>query len=411
MQVLSARCCGIDIHQKTAVACTLLTQPDGSVMRTVRTFSTMTQGLLALSDWLEEQRITHIVMESTGVLWRPVYNVLEDDQRSLLLVNPRHLKTVPGRKTAVKDSEWLADLLRHGLLTASFIPARPIRVLRDLTRYRKRLVQQRAQNICRLQKVLETANLKLSAVVSDITGASGRRMLEAIVREEGTPESLAELAKGRMRAKIPALRQALEGRVQPYHRFLIHESLEQIAYLEGAIHRVEGAIAEQMAAHSEATTLLATLPGARSTSVAAILAEIGTDMSRFPSSDHLCSWAGLCPGNKVSGGKHLSGKATHGNKYLRALLCELAWAIVHSQNTYLSAQFFRLARRRGKNRAILAVAHSLLVSIYYMLRDHRPYQELGADYFTHLDADQIERRYVRQLEKLGYEVHLSKAAS
>lgn len=220
-----------------------------------------------------------------------------------------------------------------------------------------------------------------------------------------------ELAKGRLRAKIPALRQALEGRVQPYHRLLIHESLEQIASFEGTIHRVEAAITEQMEAHSEAAALLATLPGARATSVAAILAEIGTDMSRFPRSDHLCSWAGLCPGNKVSGGKHLSGKATHGNTYVRALLCELAWAIVHTNNTYLAAQFFRLARRRGRNRAILAVAHSLLVSIYSMLRDHRPYQDLGADYFTHLDADHIERRYVRQLEKLGYEVHLTKAAS
>ncbi len=411
MQVLYARCCGIDIHQKTAVACTLLTEADGTVVRSVRTFSTMTEGLLALGDWLDEQQVTHVVMESTGVLWRPVYNVLEDGRRSLLLVNPRHLKTVPGRKTDVKDSEWLADLLRHGLLTASFIPPKPIRALRDLTRYRKTLVQQRAQDICRLQKVLETANVKLSAVASDITGASGRQMLEAIVRGEGTPETLAELAKGRLRAKMPALRLALDGRVQPYHRFLIHELLEHIAYLERAIHRVEVAIADQMEAHAEAANLLATLPAAGPTSVAAILAEIGTDMTRFASADHLASWAGLCPGNKVSGGKRLGGKATHGNKYLRTILCELAWTIVHTPGTYLSAQFHRLARRRGKNRAILAVAHSLLVSIYHMLRDHRPYQDLGADYFARLDAERIERGYVRRLEQLGYEVQLTRVAS
>ncbi len=262
-----------------------------------------------------------------------------------------------------------------------------------------------------MQKVLETANVKLSAVASDVTGASGRQMLEAIVREEGTPETLAELAKGRLRAKIPALRLALDGRVQAYHRFLIHEILEHIAYLERTIHRAEVAIAEQMAAHTTAAQLLATLPAAGPTSIAAILGEIGTDMTRFASADHLASWAGLCPGNKVSAGKRLSGKATHGNKYLRSMLCELAWTIVPTPGTYLYAQFHRLARRRGKNRAILAVAHSLLISIYHMLRDHRSYHELGADYFARLDAEHIERRYVRQLEQLGYEVQLTKVAS
>jgi transposase len=262
-----------------------------------------------------------------------------------------------------------------------------------------------------LPKVLETANVQLSAVASDVTGASGRQMLEAIVREEGTPETLAEVAKGRLRAKIPALRLALDGRVQAYHRFLIHEILEPIASLERTIHRAEVAIAEQMAAHTTAAPLLATLPAAGPTSLAAILGEIGTDRTRFARADHLASWAGLCPGNKVSAGKRLSGKATHGNKYLRSLLCELAWTIVHTPGTYLYAQFHRLARRRGKNRAILAVAQSLLISIYHMLRDHRSNHDLGADYFARLDAEHIERRYVRQLEHLGYEVHLTKVAS
>jgi transposase len=266
MHVLYSRCCGIDIHQKTAVACTLLTQADGRVVRTVCTFSTMTQGLLALSDWLDEQHITHVVMESTGVLWRPVYNVLADERRRLLLVNPHHLKTVPGRKTDVKHSEWLADLLRQGLLTASFIPPRPMRVLRDLTRYRKNLVQQRAQHICRLQKILATANLKRSAVASDITGASGRRMLEAMARAEGTPESLAELGKGRLRAKIPALRQALQGRVHPYHRWLIREFLEHITFLEGRsiAWKVPSLNRWTRTAKRLPSWLLATLPGARS---------------------------------------------------------------------------------------------------------------------------------------------------
>jgi transposase len=388
------------------VACILITAPDGSVQRHLRTFSTMTADLLALSDWLESHVITVVAMESTGVYWRPVFNILEEG-RTIVLVNAQHMKAVPGRKTDVKDSEWLADLLRHGLLQPSFIPPAPIRALRDLTRYRKTLVQERAQEANRLQKVLETANLKLSSVATDVLGVSGRRMLEALLGGEQDPAVLAELAKGRLREKLPALRLALEGRVQPHHQVLITQILAHMDFLEQSIAHVLIAIAQQLEPQAEAIQLLQTIPAIGPTAAATIIAEIGVDMSRFPSAKHLASWAGVCPGNRESGGKRLSGKTTKGDTYLRGVLCEVAWGIARSPGTYLHSQYHRIARRRGKTRAIIAVAHSLVVIIYHLLRDHQSYRDLGADYFDKLDSARLERHYIQRLEQLGYAVTLT----
>jgi transposase len=400
------RCCGLDSHKKTVVACVLLTDADGTSRRFVRTFGTMTADLLALSDWLQLHAVTQVAMESTGVLWRPVFNLLEEG-RTLILVNAQHAKALPGRKTDVKDSEWLADLLRHGLLRSSFVPPHPIRVLRDLTRYRKSLVELRTQEINRVHKVLETANLKLGAVASNVVGASGRQMLRAIGAGESDPLVLADLAKGRLRDKLPALRLALAGRVQPHHRQLLGDLLDHIVYLEQAIHRLEVSLATRIAEQEETVQLLLTLPATGAVTAASIIAEIGTDMARFPSAKPLASWAGVCPGNRRSAGKQLSGATTKGNSHLKTILWEIAATIARSPGTYLHAFYQRLARRRAKPRAMLAVAHSLLGSIYYMLRDRVPYRDLGPDHFDHLHAQRLERHDVRRLEALGFQVQLS----
>jgi transposase len=410
MQVIHARCCGLDVHKKSVVACVLITEPDGRVQKRTRTFGTMVADLLALSDWLSSLGVTQVALESTGVYWRPVFNILEEG-RTLLLVNPQHLKRVPGRKTDVQDAEWLADLLRHGLLSASFVPPAPLRDLRELTRYRKTLVQERTQEVNRLQKVLECANLKLASVASDVLGVSGRAMLEALLGGEADPQVLAELARGRLRAKLPELRRALVGRVKPHHLLLIEQILAHIDFIDQAIARLHEEIERHVPPFEEAMTLLQTLPGIKEVAAAAILAEIGPDMSRFPSAKHLASWAGVSPGNKQSGGKRLSGKTTKGNVWLRAILGEVAWAAARKQGTYFSAQYHRLARRRGKDKAIMAVAHSVLVCIYYVLRDKRPYTDLGAGYFDQLDAARIERYHVQRLEQLGFTVTLTPQAA
>ena len=410
MHVVFERCCGLDVHKKTVVACVLLTHPDGTVQRQVRTFATMTADLLALSDWVKEWGVTHVALESTGVYWQPVFNLLEDDARTILLVNAQHLKNVPGHKTDVRDAEWLADLLRHGLLRASFIPPAPIRELRALTRYRKTLVQERAAESNRLQKVLETANIKLASVATDVLGACGRAMLAALLAGERDPAVVADLAQGKLRAKRSDLQRAVVGRIKPYHRVLIERILAHIDFLEQSIAQVQEEIEHCLPPFEEAVAVLDGIPGVGRTAAAAIVAEIGVDMSRFPTHAHLASWAGVCPGNKQSGGKRLSGKTTKttkGNPWLRAVLGEVAWAIARSPDTYLHAPYHRIARRRGKNKAIVAVAHSVLVTAYHLLQDKSPYTDLGAAYFDTLDTARIQRHHVHRLEQLGYSVALT----
>ena len=416
MQVVHERCCGLDVHKQTVVACVLITDVRGRVAKEVRTFRTLTDDLLALADWLAERQVAVVALESTGVYWRPVYNLLEEG-RDIVLVNARHVKAVPGRKTDVRDAEWLADLLRHGLLRASFIPPAPIRALRDLTRYRKTLIRERAQEATRLQAVLETANLKLGMVATDVLGVSGRRMLAALLGGERDPEALAELARGRLREKLPLLRRALAGRLQPHQSILLERILAHIDFLEASIAQLQQEIAHALAAAEpmgaeEAVALLQTIPGVSEQTAATLVAEIGTAMSRFPSAKHLASWAGLCPGNHQSAGKRLSGKPTGGNRWLKAVLGEVAWSITRlRQANYLSAQYHRLARRRGKLKAIVAVAHSILVIAYHILRTKQPYRELGGDYFDQLDRQRLERHHVHRLQALGYEVTLVPAAA
>jgi transposase len=410
MQVLYPCCCGLDIHKKFVVACVMTTNADGQVQKESRTFSTLTQDLLALLDWLHAAGCTHVAMESTGSYWRPVYNLLEG-QFTLLVGNAYHMKTVPGRKTDVKDAEWIADLLRHGLIRGSFIPAPAQRQLRDLTRYRTHLVEERARLTNRLQTVLEDANVKLASVVTDIRGVSARAILAALIAGETDPVVLAELARGRMRSKREVLAQAVVGRFTPHHAFLITEHLSQLDYLEEAVERVSTEIAQRLEAEQEALELLDTIPGVGQRAAEIIVAEIGTDMARFPSAKHLASWAGLCPGNKESGGKRLSGKTRKGNPWLRQVLIEVAHAASKTKDTYLAAQYRRLATRRGKQRALVALGHSILVMVYHILSRRRPYRELGPLYFDMLDRQRVQQRLVQRLERLGYTVNLQPLAA
>jgi transposase len=406
MQVVYERCAGLDVHQKTVVACVLVSGANGTVQDTVRTFSTMTADLARLSAWLGEQQVACVALESTGVFWVPVFNLLEEAGLPVVLVNPQHMKAVPGHKTDIADSKWLADLLRHGLLKASFIPPAAVRELRELLRYRKTLVGERSQEINRLQKVLESANIKLTSVASDILGVSGRQMLEALAAGEEDPVVLAEFAKRRLRAKLDQLRQALEGRVKAHHRTLIRSLLAHISFLQASIEDLDEEVGCRLAPFQREMVLLQSIPGVSKTAAAAIVAEIGVDMDRFASGHHLASWAGVCPGNKQSGGTRLSGKTTNGNVWLRGILGQVAWAAIRTKGSSFSARFRRIARRQGKQKAVVAVMHNLLLVIYALLRDHVPYDELGADYYQPQDPARRARAHVRHLEQLGFTVTL-----
>jgi transposase len=409
MDVVYERCCGLDVHKTSVVACLLISRSAGEPVRTVRTFGTMTENLLALADWLAEAGCTHVAMESTGVYWKPLWNLLEDGFE-LLLVNPRNIKAVPGRKTDVTDAEWIADLLRHGLLRASYVPNRPQRELRELTRYRTSLVRERTATANRLQKTLEGANIKLASVATDTLGTSGREILAALVAGETDGVELAQLAQGRLREKLPQLEQALIGCIGAHQRFLVAEHLAHIDFLEAAIDRVSAEIAERLRPCAEAVARLDTIPGIGPYLAEALIAEIGTDMSRFPTAAHLASWAGMCPGNHESAGKRRSGKTRKGSPWLRALLVQAAHAGARKKDTYFGAQYRRLAARRGKSRAAVAVGHAILIIAYHLLRDGTDYHDLGPRYFDERDRRAVERRLVHRLEGLGYTVSLQPAA-
>jgi transposase len=406
MQVVHEVCCGLDVHKKGVTACVLWAS---GRRRQTRAFGTFTRELLELGDWLRACGVTHVAMESTGVYWKPVWNLLEG-QFEVLLVNAQHIKAVPGRKTDQKDSEWIADLLQHGLLRASFVPPTPIRELRDLTRYRASLAQEINRIANRIQKVLEDANIKLASVATDTLGASGRAMLEAIIQGEQDSQHLAEMAHGKLRNKIPELQEALQGRVTAHHRFLLRELLDHFYFVESKMQRIEQEVAERLGPFQSEVARLCTIPGVDRVTAWGLLAEIGMSMKQFPDAQHLASWAGLCPGSHESAGKRKSGKIRKGSLWLRRCLCQGAWAVSTKKNNYLSALYRRLAVRRGSKRATIAVAHKLLVIAYYILRDGTCYNDLGADYFDRLNPEGLRRRLTRRLEGLGFKVTLEPSA-
>jgi transposase len=406
MQVVYTCCAGLDVHKETVSVCISRCEANGKKSRQVRVYGTFTQDLLALVDWLQENGVTHVAMEATGVYWRPVWVVLEGHFQQML-VNPQHIKAVPGRKTDTKDCEWIADLLQHGLLKGSFVPPAPIQDLRDLTRYRIELRQSQNRVANRIQKFLEQANLKLSSVASDVLGVSGRRMLEAIIAGQDHPEQLAQLARGRLRSKVAVLAQALTGRVRDHHRFLLAEYLDEWEALGQRIQRIEAEIDQQIRPFETAVALWQTIPGVDRVTACHLVAEIGVDMHHFPTAQHLASWAALCPGHHESAGKRKSGKTRAGNKWLRRTLCQAAWAVTRKKNCYLATQFKRLAVRRGVKRAALAVAHSILIIGYHLLKTGRSYQELGGNYLEQINKDQLQRYYIKRLQRLGLQVSVS----
>ncbi len=402
MEAIHSRCAGLDVHKKTVVACVITPQPQGGWHREIRTFTTMTRQLLELSDWLATHGCTHVAMESTGEYWKPIFNILEANFE-VMLVNAQHIKAVPGRKTDVKDAQWIAELLQHGLLRPSFIPPLPQRQLRDLTRHRTSFIRERVNLVNRIQKVLEGANIKLASVASDVMGVSGRAMLNAIVAGETDPMVMANLAQGRLCNKRDQLVEALEGRVQPHQRFILAELLCQLDYLEQTIGRFDDEVLKYCQPFTTVVALLDTIPGVGRQTAEMLVSEIGVARSRFPSAAHLAAWAGLAPGNDESAGKRLAGKTRKGNQTLRAGLMQSAHVAARSR-TYLAAQYRRLATRRGKKRATMAVAHSILVIAYHIIQRQEPYRELGVQYFDQQRPEATAKRLVKRLETLGYQV-------
>ena len=409
VEIVYPRCCGIDVH-KASVCCCISIKESGQIEKQKRRFDTTTGQLQEMAGWLQRWKVTKVAMEATGVYWKPVWNLLEKEFE-LLLVNPQHLKSIPGKKTDFKDGERIADLLQHGLLRGSLVPPQEIRELRDLTRMRASLAQERSSVINRIEKTLEDTNLKLGVVASDVVGASGRAMLAAIVRGETDPAVLAELAKGTLRNKIPQLKLALEGRITGHHRFLLQQWLDMLDFLDHKIALLEERIVENSRPFEATVVAWMQVPGLRRINAYSLLAEIGADLKQFPSAAHLASWAAVCPGNRESAGKQTSGRIRPGNPWLRRTLCEAAWAASRTKKSYFRALYQRLVRTRGKNRALIAVAHSLLVTVYSFTIAGELYRDLGLDYFDKLNKEHLQRSLVKRLEKLGHRVTLEPKAS
>jgi transposase len=408
MERLIERVCGLDVHKQTVAACVRVPGPNGSRAQHVRIVGTTIAELMALRDWLEAHGVTHVAMESTGVYWKAVFYLLEEPF-TCLLVNATHVKQVPGRKTDVQDCVWIAQLLEHGLLRGSFVPPAPIRELRDLTRYRKVVIQDRTREANRLHKVLEDAGIKLAAVATDVLGVSGRAMLEALVQGTTDPDVLAELARGKLRAKLPALRQALAGRFRPHHAFLVSQLLAHLDYLDEAITTLSARLEDVISPFADEVARLDTIHGVARRTAEVLIAELGVDMRQFPSDRHVASWVGLCPGNNESAGKHKSGKTRRGNRWLRAALVEAALAAIRKPNTAFAARYRRIMRHRGHKKAVVAVAHSMLITAYYVLAQRTAYHELGADYFDRRHSERVTRRAIQTLERQGYQVTLAPA--
>jgi len=406
MDTTYANVAGLDVHHKT-IQCAVRQTATGKLLTQSRSFGTMTKPLRALADDLQAMGVTPVALESTGVLWKPVWNILEG-RFTLLLVNPRHLQKVPGRKTDVSDAEWIAQLLQCGLLKGSFVPPRAVRDWRDLTRHRAQLTAEKTRVANRIHKLLADTNVKLDTVASDILGVSGRAMLQALLRGETDVEKMADLAEGRLRGKIPQLRLALEGHVTAHHRFVLERLLAQLDFLDHEEQLLDEEIARREAEllpRDDAKRLDA-IPGVNVTTIQNVIAEIGPDRSVFPDEHHLSSWTGLCPGNEESAGRRLRSATRHGNRWLRRALTEAAWAASHAKDSYLATQYRRLAARRGKKRALLAVGHSILVIIYHLLKHHLEYKDLGRDYFDRLEPERLRRYLVKRLEALGHKVIL-----
>jgi transposase len=405
MEAIVERCCGLDVHQATVVACLLVGEAHHKPKKEIRTYGTTTKDLMELRDWLQDNGCTHVGMESTGVYWKPVYAVLEGSFE-LIVGNAQHIKNVPGRKTDVKDSEWIAQLVRHGLIAKSFVPPPPIRELRDLTRYHRKLVQSQTAERNRLLKVLETANIKLSSVASDVFGVSGMLMLKALVEGVSSPEQMAQLAKGQLRDKLPQLALALNGRVQEHHRFLLSIQLRRLETVGADINELEARIEQKLEPYRTQQAALRKIPGVGWVMAAVLIAELGVDMSVFLSASHLASWAGVCPGNHQSAGKHKGGKRRTGNVHLTTALVEAALSSSKKKGSYYKDKYHRLKARRGAKRAQMAVGHKILIAAYHILSNKVGYVERGDAYLDQLSKKRVTANLVRRLERLGYEVHI-----
>jgi len=395
------RCAGLDVHKDQVTTCVLVLDEHGELRQEVRTHETNTRGLSALRDWLQTEGVTHAAMESTGVYWKPVFNILEGHVPTLLLVNAQHIKNVPGRKTDVKDCEWIGQLLQHGLLRGSFIPPENVREWRDLTRTRTRLEQEKARHANRLQKTLEDANIKLGSVASDVLGVSGREMIRALIAGETNAAVLADLAKGRLRERLPELRSALQGRVTHHHRFMLEFLLDEVEQTERSIAKLDERLGSLMAPFAPDLDRLQTIPGVGLRTAQVLLAEIGPDMKQFPTAQHLASWAGLCPGNNMSAGKRKGRATKKGSRWLRGALNEAAHGASRCKRSYLRAQYQRIKGRRGPLRATMAVAHSIIVSVHHLLLNQVDYVDLGVDYFDRRRKDRLVQHHVRRLFQLG----------